>query len=98
MISRTFASVFPRQSPSSLILSSINAEADSSGTGLFMYNSNSRAYFSRAQRNLQPTQVEGLALGRNTPGNRSKPRSPKGFATADGCWQKLLEEYDHVAG
>ncbi len=27
MISRTFASVFPRQSPSSLIFSSINAEA-----------------------------------------------------------------------
>src|SRR5205809_228112 len=43
MISRTFASVFPRQSPSSLIFSSINAEADSSGTGLFMYSSNSRS-------------------------------------------------------
>src|SRR6266850_4836696 len=57
MISRTFASVLPRQSPSSLIFSSINAEADSTGaptkpgfglvgwltgTGLFMYNSNSR--------------------------------------------------------
>src|SRR5205814_726663 len=37
MISRTFASVFPRQSPSPLIFSSINAEADSTGTGLFMY-------------------------------------------------------------
>src|ERR1700730_9590595 len=34
MISRTFASVFPRQSLSSLILSSINAEAESTGTGL----------------------------------------------------------------
>src|SRR5437879_3250580 len=32
MISRTFASVFPRQSPSSLIFSSINAEAGSTGT------------------------------------------------------------------
>src|SRR3989442_9483023 len=31
-ISRTFASVFPRQSPSSLIFSSMNAEADSTGT------------------------------------------------------------------
>src|SRR5213083_1069205 len=41
-ISRTFASVFPRQSPSSLIFSSINAEADSAETGLFMYSSNSR--------------------------------------------------------
>src|SRR5438034_10718903 len=40
MISRTFASVFPRQSPSSLIFSSMNAEADSTGTGLFMYSSN----------------------------------------------------------
>src|SRR5437870_7513704 len=41
----SFASVFPRQSPSSLIFSSINAEADSTGTGLFIYSSNSRAYF-----------------------------------------------------
>src|SRR5207302_5733035 len=44
MISRTFASVFPRQSPppgpeeSSLIFWSMNAEADSTGTGLFMYS------------------------------------------------------------
>src|SRR5271167_3543601 len=31
MIARTFASVFPRQSPSSLIFASIRAEADSTG-------------------------------------------------------------------
>jgi len=54
MISRTFASIFPRQSPSSLILSSMNAEADSTGassvgfverltgTGFFMDSSNVR--------------------------------------------------------
>ena len=55
----------------------MNAEADSTGTGPFMYSSNSRIYFSgvypeplrcaqglsqrkgeRAQRNLQPPQVE----------------------------------------
>src|SRR5713101_8062757 len=59
MISRTFASVFPRQSPGSLIFSSMNAEADATGTGLFMYSSNSRTYFSCAQRNLQPPQVAG---------------------------------------
>src|SRR5437660_4624382 len=58
MTSRTFASVFPRQSPSSLIFSSINAEADSTGTGLFMYSSNSRTYFSCAQHKLYPPQVE----------------------------------------
>src|SRR5712664_602616 len=57
-ISRTFASVFPRQSPSSLILASMIAEADSTRTVLFMYSSNSRTYFSRAQRNLQPPQGE----------------------------------------
>src|SRR5437660_10843667 len=57
MISRSFASVFPRQSPSSSIFSSINAEADSTGTGLFIYSS-SRTYFSCAQRNLQPPQLE----------------------------------------
>src|SRR6266853_4425520 len=39
MMWRTFASVFPRQSPSSLIFSSINAEADSTGTRLFMCSS-----------------------------------------------------------
>src|SRR5438045_7634405 len=55
-ISRTFASVLPRQSPSSLIFSSINAEADSTGTGVFMYNSNSGTYFSRAHRDLHPSQ------------------------------------------
>src|SRR5439155_18676285 len=68
-ISRTFASVFPRQSPSSLIFSAIDAEADS--TGLFMVTSNSLAYFSGAQRNLQPPQVEAssqpLKEGRCTP-------------------------------
>src|SRR3989440_8886835 len=58
MIARTFASVFPRQTPSSLIFSSINAETDSTGTDLFMYSSNSRTYFSCAQRNLHPPQVE----------------------------------------
>src|SRR6202163_728692 len=56
MMSRTFASVFPRQSPSSLILSSINAEADSTGMDFFMYSSNSRAYSSCAQRNMQAPQ------------------------------------------
>src|SRR5207237_9105747 len=59
MISRTFASVFPRQSASSLIFSSMNAEADSTGTGLFIYSSNSRTYFSCVQPNLQPPPVEG---------------------------------------
>src|SRR5258705_9993437 len=39
---RTLASVFPRQSASSLILSSIIAEADSTGTGLFMCTSIAR--------------------------------------------------------
>src|SRR5258708_35522658 len=58
MMARAFASVFPRQSPSSLIFWSINAEADFTGTGLFMYNSNSRTYFSCAQRNVRPPQVK----------------------------------------
>src|SRR5690242_13834942 len=46
MISRSFASIFPRQSPSSLIVVSINAEADSTGRDFFMEGSNSRTYFS----------------------------------------------------
>src|SRR5580700_10574567 len=48
MISLTFASIFPRQSPRSLILWSIKAEADSTGMGFFMCSSNYVAYFSRA--------------------------------------------------
>jgi hypothetical protein len=39
MISRTFASVFPRQSLSSLILASSTAEADSTGTVSFISRS-----------------------------------------------------------
>src|SRR5262245_34336475 len=35
MIARSLASIFPRQSPSSVILSSINAEADSGATVFF---------------------------------------------------------------
>src|SRR5438034_3496846 len=58
MIARTFASVFPRQSPSSLIFSSMNAEADSTGTALFMCSSNSRTQFSCAQRNPKPPEVK----------------------------------------
>src|SRR5258707_1876599 len=77
MISRTFASVFPRQSPSSLISSSINAEADSTGTGLFMYTSNTRTYFSCAQRNLHRGPAVGPEEVREPPehaGGRSAPR------------------------
>src|SRR5215469_5503897 len=58
MILRTLASVFPRQSPSSLILSSINAEGEPVGTDLLMYSSNSRTHFRCAQRKRQPPQVE----------------------------------------
>src|SRR5205085_6063264 len=42
MMSRTFASVFPRQSPSSLIFLSSDAEADFTATGLFTFTSNAR--------------------------------------------------------
>src|SRR5204863_3810991 len=50
MMSRTFASVFPRQSPSCLIFWSMNAEADSTGTFLFIfiYSSNAFTYSSNA--------------------------------------------------
>ena len=61
MKSRSDGSDCPRQSPSSLIFSSMNAEADSTGTGLFMYTSNSRTYFSRAQRNLHPPHVDDVS-------------------------------------
>src|SRR5581483_2232822 len=54
MISRTLASVFPRQSDRSLIFLSISAEADSMGTLLSTYSYNSRKYLNWAQRNLHP--------------------------------------------
>src|SRR5437899_5697078 len=40
MISRTFASILPLQSPSSLILASSTPDADSAGMVSFIYNSN----------------------------------------------------------
>src|SRR5689334_9651389 len=43
-IARTFASVFPRQSPSSLILLSINADAVSVAPVLFICNSHGMQY------------------------------------------------------
>src|SRR4051794_26225424 len=45
MISRTLASVVPRQSPSSLILWSINAEADSAGRDFFMKAPSSEIFY-----------------------------------------------------
>src|SRR5690348_671877 len=61
MISRTFASVFPRQSPSSLIFSSMNAEADSTGALLLTYSSKSRYQFSCTRHSLQTRQAETSA-------------------------------------
>src|SRR5256885_4624474 len=58
IISRTFASIFPRQSPSSWIFLSMDAEADFTGTVVCMYGSNARTYFS-CSPSLQPPQVEG---------------------------------------
>src|SRR6185503_10478058 len=48
IIMRTCASIFPRQSPSSLIFASIFAEADFMDSESFMYTSNSRVQFSRS--------------------------------------------------
>src|SRR6202790_1101632 len=59
MLLRMLANVLPRQSVSFAINWSINVEEDSAGTGFFMCSSNSRTYSSRAQRNPQPSQVEG---------------------------------------
>src|SRR5579864_4681745 len=65
MISRTFASVFPRQSPSSLIFSLINAEAsieaeaDFIAATLFIFSSNSRTQYRCAQRDPQHPLAKG---------------------------------------
>src|SRR4051812_10203111 len=50
-ILRTFASIFPRQSPRSLILWSISADASSAGTGLFI--SSSRPYLAVVRKRRQ---------------------------------------------
>ena len=57
MILRTFASVFPRQSPSSLIFSSMNAEADSIGTGPFLYSSNSATNLAALSGTRNPRKI-----------------------------------------
>src|SRR5262249_3184057 len=74
MISRTYASVLPRQSPSSLIFSSMNAEADSTGTGLFMFTSNSRSGARR--RGLQAAPEEVREPPEHAGGRREAPRLP----------------------
>src|SRR6185437_13179052 len=61
MIVRTFARVFPRQSPSSMIFRSIDAEAASTGIDFFMCDSNSGTYFSCAQRCVHPSQSEAFS-------------------------------------
>src|SRR5215469_8941388 len=76
MISRTFASVFPRQSPSFLIFSSINAEADSTGRA-FMYSSSSRTYSSCAQA-YPATSARGSLLWFNS-SSASRVRNRAGF-------------------
>src|SRR5215469_2702771 len=63
MISRTFASIFPRQSPSSLILSSINAEADCTASGFFICSSNSWQLISCAERRNRRRTVGSDAAG-----------------------------------
>src|SRR5215470_17279767 len=62
-ISRTFASIFPRQSPSSLILSSINAEADCTASGFFICSSNSWQLISCAERRNRRRTVGSDAAG-----------------------------------
>src|SRR5947208_159342 len=59
MISRTFASIFPRQSPSSLIRWSISAEADSTGTDFFMDSSNARLQAAPAEVRDPPEHAAG---------------------------------------
>src|ERR1700675_3916704 len=68
MLLRMLASVLPRQSVSSAISSSINAEADSTGTRLFIYSSNSRTEFRCGQHSLQPPQATGGPLNPLNPG------------------------------
>src|SRR5579862_4802725 len=63
MISRTFASVFPRQSPSSWILSSITAVAASGETGFFMGRTlNAPGLQFQAQRCAASTRREALDI------------------------------------
>src|SRR5437016_4756630 len=99
MISRTLASIFPRQSPSSLIFSSISAEADSTGTGFFMDSSylaalsvtcNQRAQHRQRRRllalpRLQQSAVRGQALAGVACRRRQKTyESPQRYAQVRG--------------
>src|SRR6185503_10979575 len=73
-ILRTFASVFPRQSPSSLIFSSIRAEADSAGMALFMYSSCSRAWLYSTSRPASPATPDAERRARPIGDERGPPR------------------------
>src|SRR5882757_576785 len=78
MRSRTFASVLPRQPSSSLILSSINAEADSIETALFMNSSSFVLKFSCARRWAQRPQVLGRVFRKQPPNPVAFPHPQSG--------------------
>src|SRR5579885_1744892 len=70
MIARTLASVFPRQSPSSLILASRMAEAEFTGLESFMAPPNSQCYLAMLDGTCNPTTRSHLACPAE-PGLRS---------------------------
>src|SRR3989441_1250696 len=93
MSSRSFASVFTRQSPSTLIFSSINAEADSTGTGLFMYSSNSRTYF--ASNPASPA-TRRQATPATSPADR-RPPHPRNDHLLAACARQRHGDADAVS-
>jgi hypothetical protein len=89
-ISRTFASVFPCQSPSSLIFSSINADENSTGIA-FACTVNSRS----AQRNLQPPQAKAssawIAVRKDDGNSRAGLRAISENQSSSGTEREIKE-------
>jgi hypothetical protein len=101
MSSHTFASDLPRQSPSSLIFASMNAEPDSAGTGFFMSTSNTRTYFRAARGNLQTGKGPAgsvMAMGHSFSGSRPAKEAHNRYAAQenDGLRQKGAPSCLHV--
>src|SRR5580658_1021782 len=88
MIARTFASVLPRQAANALILASMKAEAESAGTGDFMFRSKPRNQFSCGQRYLQPAV---------RPSQATRPCDAVSLALVHGL-ERIAVRIKHISG
>src|SRR5579883_2575772 len=91
MIARTFASIFPRQPPTSVILS-MNADADSAGTVFFILSSKFQTILAAPRRGCLGAELLGILCNQPLPAGRLH-RLP-GYASDWSSTQKLFQNVE----